>query len=202
MARNLWMSAPMSRERWRTSSRLWNKGSLTRRRSSSRPPQVLPQRVDLARVLDKVRERVQPDVDAKGLTLRLDVRAEPLTVSASPGDVERLVGNLLENAVKYTPSGGSVTVTLAREGDEARMDFADTGIGIAPDALPHVFDEFYRAGNAKQQSEGTGLGLTLVRRIVDLLHGTISVESTLAQGTTFTMRLPLADINPDNSTPR
>ncbi|HOI11113.1 MAG TPA: HAMP domain-containing sensor histidine kinase, partial [Myxococcota bacterium] len=164
-------------------------------------PERRPEPVDLARIVDRVRERVQPDVEAKGLALTLDLASEPLVVSANPDDVERLVGNLLENAVKYTPGGGAVRVTLARDGDQARMDFADTGIGIAPDALPHVFDEFYRAGNAKQQSEGTGLGLTLVRRIVDLLHGTIAVESTLGQGTTFTLRLPLAGANPDHANP-
>lgn len=155
----------------------------------------------LATILEKVRDRVQPEVEAKGLALRLDLSPEPLSVLANPDDAERLVGNLLENAVKYTPAGGSVTVTLAREERSARMDFADTGIGIAPDALPHVFDEFYRAGNAKQQSEGTGLGLTLVRRIVEALGGTIAVESTLGTGTTFTLRLPLASGNPDGPTP-
>ncbi len=165
-----------------------------------RLPEGALEPVDLAKVLAKVQERVQPDIEAKDLSLRLDMPPDSLAVQASPDDIERLVGNLLENAVKYTQSRGAVTVRLSRDGNDALMEFTDTGIGIAPDALPHVFDEFYRAGNAKQQSEGTGLGLTLVRRIVDRLHGTITADSTVGKGTTFIMRLPLAT-NPDRTVP-
>jgi len=98
-------------------------------------------------------------------------------VSVDPADAERLVVNLVSNAVKYTKTG-SVTVTLALESDRVRLDVADTGIGIPQDALPQLFEEFYRAGNAKAVEEsGTGLGLSIVKLIVERYGGSIAVAS-------------------------
>jgi signal transduction histidine kinase len=148
--------------------------------------------LDLGAVVTEVAERLQPVAAGKGI--RLDVRAvdAALSISCDPADAERLVVNLLSNAVKYTKQGG-VTVSLARDGDQARLDVADTGIGIPQDALPHLFQEFYRAGNAKAVEEsGTGLGLSIVKLLVERYGGQIAVASREGEGTTFTVRLPAA----------
>jgi two-component system phosphate regulon sensor histidine kinase PhoR len=115
----------------------------------------------------------------------------PIPFRATEEDMHRVVGNLLENAVKYTPSGGTVSVALRAEDSRVTLVVSDGGIGIAPEALPHIFEEFYRAANVKAMgTEGTGLGLSLVKRIVDLYQGEVRVESELEKGTTFTVTLP------------
>jgi two-component system phosphate regulon sensor histidine kinase PhoR len=116
---------------------------------------------------------------------------ELVSLNATEEDMHRVVGNLLENAVKYTPSGGTVSVALRAEDSQVTLVVSDSGIGIAPEALPHIFEEFYRAANVKAMgTEGTGLGLSLVKRIVDLYQGEVRVESELEKGTTFTVTLP------------
>jgi len=106
--------------------------------------------------------------------------------------VDELFGNLISNAVKYTPAGGKVQVKLSREnGDRIRFQVSDTGIGIAAEDIPRLFSEFFRSANAKQfDEEGTGLGLVVVKEILDRLKGSISVKSTLGEGSVFTCRLP------------
>jgi signal transduction histidine kinase len=100
--------------------------------------------------------------------------------------------NLVSNALKYTRRG-EVRLRLERDEDHARIAVADTGIGIPDEAQPHLFEEFYRAGNAKAlEEEGTGLGLAIVRDLVNRLDGRITVESVEKEGTTFTVALPLA----------
>lgn len=137
-------------------------------------------------------ERVASAVEAKGLQVDVDVPVPPPRVHAVAEDLERLVGNLVDNAVKYTPEGGRVRCVVRREGARVRLEVRDTGVGIPPDAISHLFQEFYRAGNVRQTHEGTGLGLALVQRIVDRCKGEIRVESELGTGSTFTVWLPAA----------
>jgi signal transduction histidine kinase len=145
--------------------------------------------LDLRDAVHEVAERFQSVAAAKGLTLAVERPAEPLPVFCDPGDVERIVVNLVSNAVKYTKQGG-VTIRLARDGHRVRLEVADTGIGIPTDALPHLFKEFYRAGNAKAVDEGgTGLGLSIVKLLVDRYGGQITVSSDEGRGTTFTVEL-------------
>jgi two-component system phosphate regulon sensor histidine kinase PhoR len=114
-----------------------------------------------------------------------------LTIKGNDDDLERLLGNLLENAVKYTPPGGKVRLQLSLDNNTLRLLVADTGIGISPESMPRIFEEFYRAKNAKEMGqEGTGLGLSLVKHIVDRYHGEIGVESKLGEGSTFIVTLP------------
>jgi signal transduction histidine kinase len=95
------------------------------------------------------------------------------------------------NAVKYTPTGGRVTVSMCQAGGEIQVAVTDTGIGIPPEALPHLFEEFYRAPNARAlNAVGTGLGLAIVKELVDRYKGRITVESTPGKGSTFTVVLP------------
>jgi signal transduction histidine kinase len=108
--------------------------------------------------------------------------------------MERVVANLLDNAAKYTPDGGPITVRLAREhgaAPEAVIAVQDQGIGIPGGDLPHIFERFRRGGNAVRHFGGTGLGLASVRAIVEEHGGTVAVESQEGRGSTFTVRLPL-----------
>jgi len=155
----------------------------------------LPQRrtteLNLAEWVRRVVEIVQPEAESRGVTLELRLPEAPVPFRTTEEDVHRLVGNLLENAVKYTPSGGQVTVQLRAEPSQVTLTVSDTGVGISPEAMPHIFQEFYRAANVKELgTEGTGLGLSLVKRLVDLYLGEVRVESKLGKGTTFTVTLP------------
>jgi signal transduction histidine kinase len=149
-------------------------------------------RVPLGALVTEVCEPLQARAAAKGITLSADLPATPIDVLADPADLDRIVTNLVGNAVKYTVAG-SVTVSLAVDGAFARLAVADTGIGIPAESLPKLFQEFYRAKNAKALDEaGTGLGLTIVKDLVDRYGGRVSVESREGVGTTFTVVLPLA----------
>jgi signal transduction histidine kinase len=149
-------------------------------------------RLALNSVIADVCDRLLAPATAKGIDLVTDVPPDDLEVVADPADVDRMMTNLVGNAVKYTTTG-SVRVTLLRDGDRARFIVADTGIGIPEDAVPKLFQEFYRARNAKALEEaGTGLGLAIVKDLVERYGGTIGVESKEGQGTTFTVTLPLA----------
>jgi signal transduction histidine kinase len=151
-------------------------------------------RVPLGALVTEVCERFQARVAAKGITLSAGPPGAALEVLADPADLDRIVTNLVGNAVKYTVAG-SVTVSLAVDGSFARLAVADTGIGIPQESLPRLFQEFYRAKNAKALDEaGTGLGLTIIKDLVDRYGGRVSVESREGAGTTFTVMLPLAPV--------
>jgi len=140
---------------------------------------------------------LQPRAEEKEIALALRPCREELVVWASEEGLDHIFHNLVENAVKYTPSGGQVTVSLARSGDEAQVTVTDTGIGIPEEAQAHLFEEFYRAPNARTYSAvGTGLGLAIVKGLVDRYRGRITVQSSSGQGTTFTVSIPLHDAAP------
>ncbi|MGC8779380.1 MAG: sensor histidine kinase [Anaerolineae bacterium] len=133
----------------------------------------------------------QPRAEEKGVDLVYRACREEIVVLAAEDGLDRIMVNLVGNAVKYTPAGGQVTVGLCQTGDEVFVTVADTGIGIPPEALPNLFQEFYRAPNARAANiAGTGLGLAIVKRLVELYHGTITVESEVGRGTTFTVIFP------------
>jgi len=156
-----------------------------------RLPQHRKTELNLTEIARRVSEVILPQAEARGVTLTLRVPDAPVPFPTAEDDMHRLLGNLLDNAVKYTPPGGVVTVSLTADASRVTLVVADTGIGISPEAMPHVFDEFYRASNAKDMgAEGTGLGLSLVKRIVDLYRGQMHVESKPGKGTTFTVVLP------------
>lgn len=154
--------------------------------------------VRLVNILDIVLKRFEIPAQEKGVQLnrRVEPGAEDAIVMATPDGLDRIFTNLVSNAIKYTPAGGNVSVTLSRTDHEASVLIADTGIGIPDDAKPHLFEEFYRAPNAKAlEREGTGLGLTIVKDLVERFGGTIAFESTLNVGTKFTVTLP-AEVQP------
>jgi two-component system phosphate regulon sensor histidine kinase PhoR len=149
-------------------------------------------------VLDEVVQKVvnRFSVPAQEKQISLAYHKEPaeenFSILAIPEDLDRLFNNLISNAVKYTLPGGKVTITRTVIGEEVRVSVEDTGIGIPEGAMQHLFEEFYRAPNAKEmEREGTGLGLTIVKDIVTRFNGSIAVQSQPGQGTCFTVTLPI-----------
>lgn len=132
--------------------------------------------------------------ETRNITLKAHIE-QPLIVPGIRGHLRQLVNNLIDNAIKYTPSGGAVTVTLAADpqSDVVQLDVQDNGIGIAPEDLPHVFDRFFRADRSRTRGQdivGTGLGLGICRAVVSAHKGTITCRSSIETGTCFTVRLP------------
>lgn len=135
--------------------------------------------------------QVRPLADAKGISVKLQGPGR-LTLMGDQDQLIRLFLNLLDNAVKYTPQGGEVSVTIARDGTNAAIAVKDTGPGIGPEHIPHIFERFYRVDKARSRSEGgSGLGLAIAKHIVQLHGGSIKVESELGRGSTFIVELPL-----------
>jgi signal transduction histidine kinase len=138
---------------------------------------------------------LQPRAEDKGLDMTLQPCRDQLVVRGTEGDLDRIFVNLVGNAVKYTPPGGAVIVSMQQTDGQAQVEVSDTGIGIPEEALPHLFEEFYRAPNAKKLAEvGTGLGLAIVKDLVERYGGRIWVKSAVGQGTTFTVTFPLVHI--------
>jgi heavy metal sensor kinase len=147
--------------------------------------------VDLGDLATTVTEQLEPVAQAKDLNLRCIVH-QSVTVTGDSGWLERLLLNLLDNAIKYTPSGGQILVGVSRKAGQARIDVSDTGSGISADAVPHIFERFYRVDPARSSTvEGTGLGLSLAKWIVERHHGRIDVQSKPGKGSTFTIWLPV-----------
>jgi signal transduction histidine kinase/CheY-like chemotaxis protein len=142
-------------------------------------------------VVDAV-EAVRPEVDAKGVEIAVALEAD-LTVSGDPRRLQQVLGNLLSNAVKFTPRGGRIEVAVRRTEEHAEMCVSDTGPGIDPEFLPHVFDRFRQADTSTTRTHGgLGLGLAIVRHLVEMHGGVAFAEGRGAQpGATFVVRLPL-----------
>jgi signal transduction histidine kinase len=130
------------------------------------------------------------------ISLQLQI-TEDIRLKGDQFQLHRLLLNLVNNAIKYTPENGSVEIRLAVEGSEAVLGVADSGIGIAAEHLPHLFERFYRVDEARNRSEGgTGLGLAIVKSIAEAHEGRVEIESTPGQGSVFSVRLPLAGPTP------
>jgi signal transduction histidine kinase len=148
--------------------------------------------VPLAEVIQEVEARHESPAQDKGLALRCECPGEGLNVWGDRSELDRIMNNLVSNAIKYTHKG-EVCVRAERTDGFACIVVADTGIGIPQEAMPRLFQEFFRAPNAKAlQENGTGLGLSIVKDLVERYDGTIEVNSVEGQGTTFTLMLPLA----------
>ncbi|GIV95496.1 MAG: sensor histidine kinase [Herpetosiphonaceae bacterium] len=146
--------------------------------------------VDLAGLAQRIAEETQA-ISSRHI-FQVKITSAPLLVEGDELRLEQVLLNLLHNAIKYSPEGGTITLRVERKGHQVEIAISDQGIGIPSDALPHLFDRFFRAGNAdRQQFAGMGLGLFVVKEIVTLHGGTISVSSKEGQGSTFTIQLPL-----------
>ncbi|NYH52889.1 two-component system sensor histidine kinase BaeS [Nocardiopsis arvandica] len=151
-----------------------------------------PEPVDAGLLVEQVVDSQRLRAGSAGL--RLVAETEDVVLVADRTRLVQAIGNLLGNALRHTPAPGTVTVGARRSGGEAVIDVADTGVGIPARDLPYVFDRFWRAEKSRnRRTGGSGLGLAIVRNLVELHGGSVTVDSVLGEGTTFTVRLPLAD---------
>ena len=161
------------------------------------------ERVSLRAVAESALETSRSIIEASGHTLRVNLPEQPVWLTADLTRLSQVVGNLLTNAAKYTPEGGKIELEAVLEGGEVVIRVADTGLGIPPGMLDEVFAMFTQVNRTLDRSQGgLGIGLALVKRIVELHGGTITAESPgLGKGSTFTVRLPVVEAGLDGAEP-
>ena len=151
--------------------------------------------VNLSALCQNTTEYISPLAEQREQTLAYQPIRETITINADQQRIKQLLLNLLDNAIKYTEHGGTITLSLTTENQHAVLAVADTGRGIPAEDVPHVFERFFRrsAKTSDRSASGSGLGLSIVKWIVDAHGGSIDVQSKVGAGTTFTVRLPLAE---------
>lgn len=164
-------------------------GELSRIESGEAPLQKTP--VNVAEVVDRAAGRLKAQADRAGLRLETQVATDLPRVPADEARIEQVLVNLIHNAIKFTPSGGRITVSAKADGGNLVVAVSDTGVGISEDDLPRVFERFYKADRARAGG-GTGLGLAIARHVVEAHGGRIRVESVEGRGATFSFALPLS----------
>jgi two-component system phosphate regulon sensor histidine kinase PhoR len=153
-----------------------------------------PAPIDLVQVVGSVVARHEDQVAQKSLKLRVQAPPTPLVVMGDREAMTQVCDNLVSNAVKYTPEGGRITVTLFGRAPWGKLEVEDTGIGIPEEHLPRIFERFYRVDKARSRDlGGTGLGLSIVKHLVHAMSGEVGVESRVGLGSKFTIKLRLAD---------
>ena len=146
---------------------------------------------DLRAAVESAAHQLDAVAARRGVILQVDLPSTPVRIRHDPPRIGQVVANLVGNAVKFTPRGGTVRVTVAATPDGARIDVTDSGVGIDAAELPHIFERFYRGSRANEaRGSGSGLGLAIVRSIVDIHGGSVEVESGPGVGSRFTVRLP------------
>ena len=159
-----------------------------------RPLLLDRQPTDLAEIARSVVAELQPSTERHDIEIKAPT--EPTLGAWDRARLERVVSNLVSNAIKFSPEGGPISLVVRGEDRDGQswvaLEVHDRGVGIPPDDLPRIFERFYRASNVAGAIEGTGLGLAGARQIVELHGGEIGAASDLGQGTTLTIRLPLA----------
>jgi signal transduction histidine kinase len=148
---------------------------------------------DLTRMLNEVLAKVRPQMEEKRLTFEVGFPEKMPEPELDKDKIAAVLVNLLGNAVKYTPANGRVVFRVNTTDKQIEISIEDTGVGIAPDELPKVFEKFFRSQDPRvQEQTGTGLGLALAHEVVRLHGGKIEIESEINKGSTFTVLLPLA----------
>ena len=146
-------------------------------------PQALLERAFLAHV---------HEVQRQGISIQIEASPDLPQVEVDPGRMAQVLANLMSNALRHTPEGGQITLSAAAQGEKVYLRVQDSGVGISPEELPHIFERFYRGDKSRQRHAGeSGLGLAIARSIVEAHGGSLSVESMLGQGTTLSIALPL-----------
>jgi two-component system phosphate regulon sensor histidine kinase PhoR len=163
-------------------------------RIEARQIQLAKKPVGMKPAVQRAADAVAPRAQAKGVKVTLDV-PEGLFAEADERAVEQVLVNLLDNAVKYTPEGGLVTVRAHRQSlVTVELEVKDTGLGIEPRHLPRIFERFYRVDKGRsREMGGTGLGLSIVKHLADAMGGDVRVESQHGEGSTFFVQLPWSD---------
>jgi two-component system phosphate regulon sensor histidine kinase PhoR len=152
--------------------------------------------VQMSEVLKAAVDRLAPQANRQGLALTLEVPPDLPPVMGDAERLERVAINLLHNAIKFTPIGGSIRVSAAAVGESVTVTVSDTGVGIDPEDLPRVFERFYKADRSRE-GRGTGLGLAVVKHTVEAHGGTVAVESEPGRGSTFSFSIPAASLPPE-----
>ena len=149
--------------------------------------------VEVGAVVGQAEEAIRPLLAGRDLAVEFEVPDTPVTVLGDAAHLDRVLMNLLSNAVKFTPDAGRISCRLGTQGRWAQLEVSDTGIGIPEDEQAELFTKFFRSSTAQERAiQGTGLGLSIIDSIVAAHGGDIEVRSAHLQGTTFTVRLPLA----------
>jgi two-component system phosphate regulon sensor histidine kinase PhoR len=156
------------------------------------------ERVEPENLLRRAAERVAPQTERAGLTLEIAVAAQTPAIVADRGRIDQVLLNLVHNAVKFTPAGGTISILARPDGEFVEFRVKDTGVGVSPDDLPRLFERFYKADRARR-SQGTGLGLAIAKHIVQAHGGSIWAEPNQDRGTVFVFRLPV--VGPATSEP-
>jgi two-component system phosphate regulon sensor histidine kinase PhoR len=149
------------------------------------------EKTDIGKAVRQGAERLMPQIERAGVALSVDVEEGLPEISIDIKRIEQVLLNLIHNAIKFTPSGGKISVAVGREQKDIVVRVADTGVGIEPEEQSRLFERFYKSDKARR-SEGTGLGLAIAKHIVQLHGGTLSVESVPGEGATFTFTLPVS----------
>lgn len=147
--------------------------------------------VDLNEVAREAAELMRPQAAERDIELTLELCAPACPAHVDKARLHQVLVNLLSNAIKYNRPGGKVHLSVAPAGGQAYIRVQDTGEGIPPDILPHIFDKFFRGEEKEGQAKGTGLGLSIAKQIVEMHGGSIEVQSVPGEGSTFTVALPL-----------
>jgi len=148
---------------------------------------------DAGELLAQVRAAYAPQAERQGVTLAAEAAPGLPKIRVDPERMRQVLGNLIGNALRYTPAGGRISLSAGGEDGALLLSVADTGSGIEPEDLPYVFDRFYRGDRARSEGQGeSGLGLPIARSLVEMHGGTISIRSGPGEGTTFLIRLPVA----------
>ena len=149
------------------------------------------QPLSLQELVLSVIEFFRPTAETKRVTLRTQISSATPEACGDPASLREVIANLVANAIKFNKEGGEVVVTLAEENNHFEIRVSDTGVGIDSEHLPFLFDEFYRVNSSRTKGiEGSGLGLSIAKKIVEAHRGSITVESTVGKGSTFTVCLP------------
>ena len=160
-------------------------------RSDAGKEQLTFEDVELKGLITGLASNIEALAQDKGIKFAVDAKEE-LTVSGDKVKLRQLFINILENAVRYTPADGHISVSLVKQESDAVISISDTGIGISPEHLPHIFERFYRVDKARARADGgVGLGLAIAKIIAESHKGNIEVESELGKGTTFTISIPV-----------
>jgi two-component system phosphate regulon sensor histidine kinase PhoR len=149
--------------------------------------------LNLSETLQKAIEMMQPQAQDKNIDFNVIMEDQLPIINGNKSSMEAMFINLISNAIKYTPSDGHVSLEIGKNGQYIQLKVSDTGIGIEEKDIPRIFDKFYRERSERTKNiSGTGLGLSIVKGVVDAHHGSISVESEVGKGSTFTVLLPIS----------
>ncbi len=154
--------------------------------------QLNMERVNLIEMLKSIEETMRPSAEKKSTTIHTDISQYIVPVEGDRDQLNRVLVNLISNAIKYTPEGGRIDLTARLEGDLNRIDVTDTGYGIPEESLSKIFEKFYRVKENSKFAKGTGMGLAMVKRILDIHHAEIKVKSKPGEGSCFSIFIPAA----------